>query len=303
MIGFVGLGNMGFPMARRLLEAGYEVAAFDVRSEAMAELARYGAKPTSSPLDVAHQANVVMVSLPTPEVVRQVALGDQGLIYGSRIRTYIDLSTTGPKAAQDIARPFLDKGIRVLDAPVSGGVPGAEKGTLSLMVAGNADVLDQCRPLLGVIGKNIFHVGDQVGQGQMVKVLNNLLSGTAMAATAEVLVLGVKAGLDPSTMLEVFNVSTGRNSATQDKYPAKVANRNYIYGFKTGLLYKDLKMCLDEAERLGVPMWVGTSVRQLWQYAMSQGGPDEDYTEILKHLEKWAAVTVGHEEGKGQDVS
>ncbi len=292
-LGFVGLGQMGFPIAKRLCEAGYHLTVYDVRKEAMQALRSFGVTAVESASQVASRAAVVLVSLPIPVVVREVALGKQGLVEGSAMRTYIDLSTTGPQVAQQVAQVLGAKDVKVLDSPVSGGVPGAEKGTLSLMVAGSQEVLERHRAILETVGRNVFYVGSEVGQGQIVKVLNNLLSGTALAITAEVMVLGVKAGLDPNTLLAVFNASTGRNSATQDKFPKAVVNRSFDYGFKAGLLYKDLKLCMEQAEALSVPMWVGNSVRQIWEFVVSQGGGDQDFTEIVKYIEEWAGVTVG----------
>lgn len=290
-VGFIGLGQMGFPMARRLCHAGYSPHVFDVRPEAMAALEAYGARPMASPCEVGSSAQVVLVSLPTPAVVREVALGTDGLLGSGTMTTYIDLSTTGPAVAHEVGAAMASRGVAVLDAPVSGGVPGAEKGTLSLMVAGSKEVLENRRSILEVLGK-VFYVGSDVGQGQTVKVLNNLLSGTALAITAEAVVLGVKAGLSPSVLIDVFNASTGRNSATEDKFPKAVVNRTFNYGFKAGLLYKDLKLCMDQAEVHGVPMWVGSAVRQMWEFVVSQGGPNQDFTEIVKYVEQWAGTTV-----------
>lgn len=291
-VGFVGLGQMGFPMARRLCQAGYSLSVFDVRRESMAALEPYGAVSMASPFEVASSADVVLVSLPTPAVVRDVALGADGLLGAKTMTAYIDLSTTGPAVAQEVGTAMASRGVAVLDAPVSGGVPGAEKGTLSLMTAGSKEVLERHRSILETLGSKVFYVGPDVGQGQMVKVLNNLLSGTALAITAEVVVLGVKAGLKPSALLDVFNASTGRNSATEDKFPKAVVNRTFNYGFKAGLLYKDLKLCMDQAEAYGVPMWVGSAVRQMWEFVVSQGGPEQDFTEIVKYVEDWAGTTV-----------
>lgn len=291
-VGFIGLGQMGFPMARRLCQTGYSLSVFDVRPEATAKLEPYGATPMASPTEVASTAEVVLVSLPTPAVVREVALGANGLLAAKAMTVYIDLSTTGPAVAREVGAAMAARGVAVLDAPVSGGVPGAEKGTLSLMAAGSQEVLERHRAILEVLGSKVFYVGPDVGQGQVVKVLNNLLSGTALAITAEAVVLGVKAGLNPSTLIEVFNASTGRNSATEDKFPKAVVNRTFNYGFKAGLLYKDLKLCMEQAEAHGVPMWVGSAVRQMWEFVVSQGGPDQDFTEIVKYVEEWAGTMV-----------
>jgi 3-hydroxyisobutyrate dehydrogenase-like beta-hydroxyacid dehydrogenase len=292
-LGFVGIGKMGFPMALRLLDRGYLLTVFDVREDALHPLILRGARAAKSPADVASQVETVLVSLPTPDVVQEVALGMNGLVNGSNIRVYIDLSSTGPKVAELVANRLGEKGIAALDAPVSGGVSGAEKGTLTVMVSGPTSVFEQVQPVLEVIGKNVFYVGQKFGLAQMMKLINNLLSATALAASSEGFVLGVKAGLDPEIMLKVINASSGRNSATEDKFPKSVLPRTFEYGFKTELTYKDIKLCLEEAERLGVPMWVGSAVRQLWAYAVSQGGGPRDFTTIIQFIEDWAGVKVG----------
>lgn len=291
-LGFVGIGNMGLPMAHRLLNKGYLLTVFDIRSEAVHPLIEHGVNVAKSPADLASEVETVLVSLPTPATVREVALGTNGLVNGSSMRVYVDLSTTGPEIAELVASHLWEKGIAALDAPVSGGVPGAEKGTLTVMVSGPLPVYEQIRPVLEVIGKNIFYVGQKSGSAQMMKLVNNLLSATALAASSEAFVLGVKAGLDPEIMLKVINASSGRNSATEDKFPRSILPRTFDWGFKTDLIYKDLKLCLEQAEALGVPMWVGNAVRQLWAYVISQGGGASDYTTIIQYIEKWAGVEV-----------
>ena len=169
------------------------------------------------------------------------------------MRTYVDLSTTGQAVAAEVAAALAERGITTLDAPVSGGVRGAVAGTLAVMVAGPAPELERVRPLLEVFGR-VFHVGEQAGLGQLMKLANNFLSATAIAATAEAVVLGVKGGLDPATMLEVINASTGRNTASEDKFPRQILTGRYAAGFTTGLLTKDLGLCAAAAEALGVPM-------------------------------------------------
>lgn len=292
-VGFIGIGAMGLPMSLRLMDRGYALTVFDIRAGAISPLLARGAKPASSPAEVASEAETVLVSLPNPNVVQKVAIGEAGIVEGSAARVYVDLSTTGNEVSEIVARKLEEKGISVLDAPVSGGVGGAEKGTLTVMVSGQKKVFEKCQALLEIIGSKIVYVGEKAGSAQMMKLLNNLLSATALAASSEVFVLGVKAGLDPEIMLDVFNSSSGRNSATADKFPKSVLPRTFNYGFKTDLVYKDIKLCLDQAERLGVPMWVGNTVRQLWGYAMSQGAGPKDFTTIIQYVEAWAGVQVG----------
>jgi hypothetical protein len=179
-----------------------------------------------------------------------------------------------------------------IDCPVTGGVTGAEKGTLAMIASGPRADIDAVEPALKVLGK-VFVVGDKPGMGQTMKLVNNYLSATAMAATSEAMVMGVKAGLDPTTMLDVINAGSGRNTATADKFPRCVVNRRFDFGFTTSLLYKDIRLCLEEAEALGVPMIVGNAVRQMMAIGKAAQGPDADITEFVKPLEKWAGVEVG----------
>jgi len=290
-IGFVGIGKMGGPMAARLIEAGYRLIVFDSSAAAVAALVAKGAVAAASPADAASRAPTVLVSLPTPEIVRQVALAGDGIAGGTAIRTYVDLSTTGPVMATAVAAALAEQGIAVLDAPVSGGVPGAVKGTLAIMAAGAPETLAELGPVLERLGR-VFHVGERPGMGQVMKLANNMLSATALAASAEVMVMGVKAGLDPRVMIEVINAGTGANTAIRDKFPKAVLTRSFNQGFATGLMYKDVKLCLDEAERLHTPAWVLSAVRQLWSETNARFGPESDFTAIVRLVEEWAGVEV-----------
>lgn len=291
-VGFIGIGNMGLPMACRLIDHGYGLTVFDMREEAVHPLVTRGARAADSPAELASEAHTVLVSLPTPDVVREVALGPFGIVKGATVRVYVDLSTTGPQVAELVANGLGEKAISVLDAPVSGGVSGAEEGTLTVMVSGAPSIFEELKPILGAIGKNVIYVGEKPGLAQMMKLVNNMLNATALAASSEAFVLGVKAGLDPEIMLKVINESTGRNSATEDKFPRSILPRTFDWGFTTNLMHKDLKLCLEHAETLGVPMWVGNAVRQLWAYAVTQGGGPRDFTTIIQYIESWAGVEV-----------
>ncbi len=291
-LGFVGVGRMGARMVRRLIQAGYPVTIYDTSSEAMAPLLEIGAMRAGSPAAVAAAAEIVLASVPTPPIVQAVALGPKGVIEGSRVKIFIDVSTTGATVARAVAEGLAAKGIQAVDAPVSGGIGGAEKGTLAVMVSCPEDVLARVKPALDVIGK-VFFVGTQPGQGQTMKLLNNLLSATAMAISSEAVVMGVKAGLDPSLVIDVLNAGSGRNSATQDKVKQHVVSRSFNFGFAIGLLNKDVRLCMAEAEALGVPMVVGSSVRQLLSIATQTEGADADMTTMARTIEKWAGVQVG----------
>ena len=290
-IGFIGLGQMGFHMARRLIEAGHRVIVFDTRREAIDRVTALGARAAGSPRALAEEVETVMASLPTPDVVLEVATGAAGVIEGGRVRRFVDLSTTGAVMAKRIFQALGARDIVQIDAPVSGGVTGAAKGTLAVMVSGPRGQLAAIEPALSVIGK-IFFIGERPGAGQTMKLCNNFLSATAMTATAEAMVMGVKAGLDPRIMLDVINSGTGRNTATEDKFGRVVLPRLFNLGFTTGLMTKDLKLCLAEGEALGVPLDVAQTVTRMLQRACDEIGPDKDLTTVVQPVERRAGVEV-----------
>jgi len=293
-VGFIGVGRMGGPMARRLLEAGYGVTVYDTSEAAVAALEKLGARRAESPAAVASAAEIVIGSLPTPPIVQAVALGPKGVIEGTQVKIFIDVSTTGSVYAKRIAEGLAKKGIVQVDAPVSGGVKGAENGTLAVMVSCSDEIYARVQAILAVIGK-LFHVGKEPGQGQTMKLMNNLLSATAMAISSEAVVMGVKAGLDPQMIVDVINAGSGRNSATQDKIPRCVIPRTFDFGFALALLNKDVRLCMEEADAMGVPMIVGNSVRQLLAITAVTEGPNADMTDVVKSVERWAGVKVGSE--------
>jgi 3-hydroxyisobutyrate dehydrogenase-like beta-hydroxyacid dehydrogenase len=294
-IGFIGVGRMGGRMARRIVGAGYPLTIYDTSETVMRPLLELGAVASRSPKEVASQCEIVITSLPTPAVVEAVALGPGGVGEGSRVKIFIDMSTTGSVAARRIAKGLEGKGIVAVDAPVSGGLAGAERGTLAVMVSCPEEVLSTVKPLLESTGK-VFFCGNSPGLGQTMKLLNNMLSAAALAITSEAVVMGVKAGLEPGLILDVLNAGTARNSATADKFGRFVLPRTFDAGFALGLFNKDLRLCLEEADLLGVPMFVGTAVRQLFSVAMASNGYDADITEVIKPVESWAGVTVGKRE-------
>jgi 3-hydroxyisobutyrate dehydrogenase-like beta-hydroxyacid dehydrogenase len=290
-IGFIGLGQMGFHMARRLLEAGHRVLVFDTRREATDRLASSGALVCGSAREIADEAATVMASLPTPEVVLAAATGSDGVIEGKAVRRFVDLSTTGAVMAKRIFDALGARKIVQIDSPVSGGVTGAAKGTLAVMVSGPRAEVDAITPALCVLGK-IFFISERPGAGQTMKLCNNFLSAAAMTATSEAMVMGVKAGLDPRIMLDVINSGTGRNTATEDKFGRVVLPRLFNLGFTTGLMTKDLKLCLAEAGALGVPMEVAQSVSRMLERACDEIGPDKDLTTVVQTVERRAGVEV-----------
>jgi 3-hydroxyisobutyrate dehydrogenase-like beta-hydroxyacid dehydrogenase len=279
-------------MCRRLIEAGYVLTVFDTSDEAAEAMVKLGARRVETPAAVASAAEIVLASLPFPPVVQAVALGPKGIVEGTRVKIFVDVSTTGSTYAKRVAEGLAAKGITAVDAPVSGGIAGAEKGTVAVMVSCDDATFARVKPVVEVIGK-VFHVGKRPGQGQTMKLMNNLLSATAMAITSEAVVMGVKAGLDPKQIIDVINAGSGRNSASQDKFPRCVLPRTFDFGFAIGLLNKDVRLCMEEAEALGVPMVVGSAVRQMLSIATASEGADADMTDLVKTVEKWAGVQVG----------
>ena len=289
LLGFVGVGRMGGPMASRLLDAGHSLVIFDTNAAVMTPLADRGATIASSPADVASKAEVVFLSLPTPPVLQAVAI--DGVLRGTAVKTMIDLSTTGPSVAKVVAKAAGEKGVAWVDSPVSGGITGATKGTLAVMVSCPKAVFEQVDPLLKVFGKT-FHVGEKPGLAQIAKLANNLLAASAIVLTSEAVVMGVKAGLDARVLIDIINAGSGRNSASQDKFPKAILTRTFDFGFATGLSYKDVRLCLEESEALGVPMVAGAAVRQMLAITNAKFGPDSDFTSIAKVVEEWAGVEI-----------
>jgi 3-hydroxyisobutyrate dehydrogenase-like beta-hydroxyacid dehydrogenase len=291
-IGFIGLGNMGQPMARRLIAAGHKLIVYDTRNDAVAPLVAMGAQVASSPADVADRVETVMASLPSLQISEKVALGEGGVIQGKRIKRFIDLSTTGATVAAKIAAGLARKNIVQIDCPVSGGVGGASKGTLAVMVSGPKVEIDLVKNILAVFGK-VFVIGEQAGMAQTMKLANNFLSATAMAATSEAVAMGVKAGLDPTVMIDVINAGSGRTTASDGKFPQAILPRTFNYGFATALMLKDVRLCVEQAKSLNVPNSVMSAVLDQWETTNKEFGGDSDFTAIVKMIEQRAGVIVG----------
>jgi len=290
-VGFIGVGRMGSGMASRLLASGHEVTVYDPSAAAVAAMVGKGARAAASIRESAAGATIVMASLPSPATVKSAAADIAGV---AGVRVFVDLSTSGTAAAQAVTALLEPKGIAAVDAPVSGGVTGAASGKLTLMASGPKAAVETVKPLLECFGK-VFVVGERPGLGQTVKLANNLMSAASLAIAAEALAMGVKAGVDPKVMIDILNVSSGRNSATQDKIPKHVLNRKFDFGFANALSFKDVRLCLDEAEGLGVPMVVGAAVRQMLSITNNLYGPDADVTDLVRVLESWSHCQIGSE--------
>lgn len=292
IVGFVGVGSMGGPMAANMVKGGFEMVAYDVSKPALAAIVKAGAKAAKSPREVADKSDIVFGSLPNNPVCREVVLGANGVIHGKRVKIFVNLGTTGAHVARELGAGLRKHGIEQLDAPVSGGHHGAVKGSLAVMVSGPKKLFDKVEPMLKSIGTNITYVSDTEGHAQTLKLVNNLMNSAGFLITAEAFVMGVKAGLDPEVMIKVINAGTGRNSSTEDKFPREVLTRRFNYGGTVNTSGKDVKLAVAEAEEFGVPMWVGTAVRQFYYYAESLGAGPQDRTALVKYIEKLAGVEI-----------
>jgi len=291
-IGFIGLGKMGFPVARRLIEGKHRLVVFDQRQQAVDGLVALGAEAASSPKEVADRTETVLASLPSLQASLEVATGPDGVIEGSRVRRFVDLSTVGSHMAVRISDLLAKRKIAQLDSPVSGGVGGAEKGTLAVMVSGPKADFEAVKAALEVIGK-VFFIGTKPGSAQTMKLANNLLSATAMVATSEAVVMGVKSGLDPGVMIDVINAGSGMNTASRDKFPRSILPGSFDFGFATGLMVKDVRLCLEEAKAMGLSMEVAEAVGRLWEVVIREIGAESDFTAAIQPIERAAGVLVG----------
>lgn len=296
-IGFLGLGQMGAPMAERLFGPDVELHVFDPRPEAVAPFVARGAVACGSPREVADAASIVLACLPSGEVSEVAALGPEGVVHGHAIRVYAEMSTIGRPAVERIAAGLAARGIAAVDTPITGGPPGARAGTLALMVAGAADAVATLRPFLERIGKRLFVLGERPGQGQVMKLVNNLLIAANMVSAFEALAMGAKAGLDPDAMVDVVNAGTGRSFVTSDMMPA-VLSRRFGFGAAIAVVDKDVHLGLEEARALGVPMWGVEQAARVWRFAATQGMAKDDISELARLMERWAGAEIrGREDG------
>jgi 2-hydroxy-3-oxopropionate reductase len=289
--GFIGTGSIGTPMAIRLLDSVDELVVFDARPEAMATVIDRGAVAATSARDVADRTDVVFLSLPTKESFRTASTGPQGCIHGNRAKIIANTSTMGMPCVTQVAEALEQRGMRMVDCPISGGIIGATQGTLSVMVSGRPEAIDAIRPLLMRFG-TITVAGDAPGAAQVLKLTNNILSIVALVATSEAFVMGAKAGLDPEVMISAINVGTGRNSATVSKFPVSVLDRSFRFGSTIEILMKDADLAIEQGEALGVPMWVCQAARLVYKHAVFKGAARDDVTTIVQHIERAAGFEL-----------
>lgn len=283
-VGFVGLGNMGAPMARHLAAAGYRIVAADSNSQALDRFcAGVDCERAPSLRQMGQSCNLVITMLPDGKAVQSVLLGPEGIAAGLAPGSVVlEMTSSEPVGTRELSAELSQQSIAVVDAPVSGGVKRAVEGKLAIMAGGDADALNRCRPVLDRLGQ-VFHTGGS-GSGHAVKALNNYLSAAALATAAEAMLAGERFGIDPAVMLNVLNHSTGRNTATEQKYPAYILPGTFNSGFALGLMAKDLRIALELAHAVGTPDGLLSMCADLWTRAEQQLGFGADNTEIVKYL-------------------
>jgi 3-hydroxyisobutyrate dehydrogenase len=291
-IGFIGLGNMGAPMAGRLIDAGCALVVHDLRPEAACPLLARGATWAASPAEVAAAAQTVITILPTSREVRLVLLGDKGLLDALRPGSLVlEMTSADPSATRELEREVAARGSALIDAPVSGGVRGATEGTLAIMVGGDAALLERARPVLARMGKNVFHAGP-VGAGHAMKLVNNMCSGGILALTIEAVAVAARAGVDPARAVEILRASSGRSNASDDKFPRFILTGGFDAGFAIRLMMKDLDGYGRLAQEAGVPSPVARAAAEVYRLAMARGMAEQDHTAIARLVEEWAGVSL-----------
>jgi 2-hydroxy-3-oxopropionate reductase len=290
-VGFIGLGIMGRHMAKNLVKAGFSLVVYDVRKEPVEELVKAGASGAHSSREVAEQTDVVIIMVPDSPEVKEVVLGRNGLLEGVKAGSVvIDMSSINPLVSQEIARELKRKGAEMLDAPVSGGEPGAVQGTLAIMVGGEESVFNESLAIFKAMGKTIVHVGS-IGAGGFTKLVNQIIVALNIAAIGEALTLGVKAGLDPQTIHQAIRGGLAGSTVLDAKAPMIMA-RNFKAGFKIKLHQKDLNNALATGRDLGVPLPLSSLVQQILVSLISEGKAEDDHSAIATFFEKIAQVEI-----------
>lgn len=291
-VAFIGVGDMGGPMADQIVTKcpGRSVV-FDLSAKAL-EPFRGRTEFATSAADAASKADVVFGCLPTMDSYLAAVLGPDGIIHGSRVKTYVHVGTTGSPLVRQIEIELAKKGIATVDAPMAGGPARARAGTLVVMSSGAPSEVAKAEPFLRCYANKIVHVGDDPGAGQRMKVVNNIMSSTNLAIAAEALVLGVKGGLNSEQIIEVVNAGTGQNCASLNWVPAQILTRNFDMSAQLVIMLKDIQCGLDEAKSLGVPMPVGSAVQQVYLKTVAEGSPKDDITSIIWHMERAAKTEV-----------
>lgn len=284
-IGYLGVGNMGLPMAGRLLDAGHELWICDVREEAMRPLIERQARRANSPRELADSCETVALSLPTLAIFRRALEGPDGLLAGKTMKTLINTCTVGSPFVHEIAEQCATAGVKVIDAPISGGPAGARAGTLAVMVSGDAAEIDKLMPVFRAWGTTVVVAGDKPGAAQVMKLTNNMLCAVAFVATSEAMTMSGKAGIPADAMLQILNNGTGRNFATMHLFPQAVLPGTFDFGATIEILMKDVDLAIEQGEELGVPMWVCQAARLVLKHGVYQGRASHDLSRIVQIIE------------------
>ncbi|HHY38594.1 MAG TPA: NAD(P)-dependent oxidoreductase [Clostridia bacterium] len=291
-VGFIGLGNMGLPMARNLLKKGFPLTVYDISSDRSAVLAREGARVAQSPTDLAGRCDIICCSLPEPKVSREVIAGESGIAAGLRPGSIVvELSTVPPSLIREMCQVVERRGGWLLDAGVAGGVPNAEKGTLTIMVGGDRLAYERASAALQAIGSNIFYMGPS-GHGMIAKIVNNAIAHVNVVAAVEGMALGVKAGLSPDLLAEVLSKGSANSYQFENRVKGRLLKRNFKPGMKLHLAYKDSRLACELGNELGVPLFVTGVAHSVYQEGMSAGWADEDYVTIAKIWEKLLGISI-----------
>lgn len=293
-VGFIGLGAMGLPMARRVVGAGHQTfTTYHRRREPADELAASGATVLPSPAEVARAADVVLTILPADSELKEAVLGDEGILRGfARGKVLIEMTTATALTMQDVERAVAGAGGEVLDAPVSGGTPAAANGTLTFMVGGDARLLDRCRPLLEAMGQTIVHVGP-VGQGKVVKMVNQMMAAAHLVTLGEAFALGVRCGADPHTLYAVIKTSSGYSKMMDLRLPGFLLDGTFDPGFRLDLMKKDVNLAIDSAQALSVPLLLTSVVGQVFAAASTAGKGDADFSAAAQYVADLAGTRLG----------
>ena len=284
-IGYLGIGNMGRPMAERLLDAGHELWVHDVRDEAMRPLLDRQARRAASPKDLADACDTVVVSLPTLTIFRQAVEGPDGLLAGTAIRTLVNTCTVGGPFVAEIEKACAEAGVTVIDSPISGGPAGARAGTLAVMVSGDPETVAGLQPVFRSWGQTVVVAGDRPGAAQVMKLTNNILFAVGLVATSEAMTMAGRGGIPADTMLQVLNNGTGRNFATMQVFPDVVVPGTFDFGATFEILMKDVDLAIEQGEALGVPMWVCQAARLVLMHGTFQGRAQQDLSRIVQVIE------------------
>lgn len=283
---------MGRPMALNLLDAGVDLVVCDTDEARTGVLRQRGAAVAATAKATADETDIVLACLPNLTAAQAVALGDDGVLAGTRARAFVNTGTTGSPYSREVAAALAERGKSFLDAPISGGPPGAEAGTLGIMCSGDRATFDALAPAFAAMAGKAVYLSDQPGAAQTMKLVNNIISFGNLSVALEAMTLGAKAGLDPEQMLEVINASSGRNTATETKIPNHVLPRSFDYGGAMYIIEKDLELWRREAEAYESPMWLGTNIRTLFMQCIAEMGRDADMTTLAQTLERMAGIEM-----------